>query len=479
MALVYNEIDPADVIIQVCSPEVAVPLFSFGGYMTSFGGVSFDTPTHEQTSHAYYGETSTTGLYALSGTSVIVQIPTPVEMITGEMRAGMTGFLEIGGVKYWCLIAQMSWVTGYLQIVFKMLTYDDGWTDSESLTITRMLIGGHCDFQALTMLDKFNSATGFGVGSRRIIKLMDGEYDDCPSMDMSSGGVTIKGLDRNLNPGRCSILKTLCQNVPEIYLGEKATLETTPNTRQIKCGPVSSIDGVSIVVNNVTTPAFTPPASGRNQSLNNIKIRDYSNNAYPVANAYTTIGTLIMQSEVATPGFAFAGLSADELCCITPRGLNLNTGQHASISNLICITIPGGSVNYAFSIGTGATDVRLGNVVCVSQSTQANSRLFYSPGTGATTLTASTMLIDGYGTYSPAGRTVGSVFVDKLAIRESFLAQLNSEVKYNTLVVIPDNEKIFLDKANFDFTVIHPVLLREGIGINKMPESIIRLGDKY
>ena len=51
-------------------------------------------------------------------------------------------------------------------------------------------------------------------------------------------------------------------------------------------------------------------------------------------------------------------------------------------------------------------------------------------------------------------------------------------IEYDELIIIPEGEKIFKDRDNGDFTVIHPLLLQKGIGMNKMPESIIRLGDK-
>lgn len=476
MTLVYNELNASQVVTQVCSPDDS-GVNIYGGYCNIDGTINPDIAKLNHDTKIL----AVTNVKFNTDTSQYITFNIDIsdlDFVTNYLEKGRLVRYGVYAVWYWAAISSITPVAGGYNVVALALTYDDGWIDHKKLE-NMIYCEGYCGFQALTMLDKFNSATGFGVGSRRIIKLLNGEYDNCPSMDMSPGGVSIKGLDRNMQPGKCELLKTLCQNIPIIYLGNKETLSTVANDRQIKLGPVSSMDGVSIETHNATAPAIVPPASGRNQSLNNIKMKEYSTNAYPVANQYTTIGTLIVESQAAALGFSFDRLSASELCCITPRGLNLGSGHNTIVSDLLCITTPSGTVSYAFSIGSGATDVRLGNVVCVSHSTPSLSRLFYSPGTGATTLTANTMLIDGYGTYGPAGRTVGSVFVDKLAIRESFLPELNDEVKCNRLIVIPDNEKIFLDKANFNFTIIHPVLLREGIGINKMPESILRLGDKY
>ena len=400
---------------------------------------------------------------------------------TEGIYPGVIGAVTIDSIPYPFYIDQVNEVN----VTAVLMEYDNGWTDSSNIVISDGYIGGLTSL-ALGLVDdsKFNSSSGYGSGSRQNIMMLPGIYSKNSDLDLSFGGTSLIGLLADGSYAVTDPVRNSC-NGPHLYLGDPADIETVVYDYYIKAGSLSRIDGINIYVNVANTAAndnniimWPSECSGSYLSGRIIQYGDETL-LFGLGGRGVEVGNVILEGPL------------DQYICQTGHEGTLNfsgivRANNTGSSLVGCfvsatdnptlvpdLIITGGNAGLLLQGGAGTADneIILGNVIIGSRiegyiygaihiSTAQVSQ--YQIGTAVISdCTSDTLLSNEIGITDE----VGLIHIGKLAIAEGVVVP--KAITYDKIVRFRPDQRLFFDPDNGDYTIVHPLLIKEGIGVYK------------
>ena len=453
---------------------------SYGGWIDSWGTEVYDQPSDGELtvsmnfifSSAYF-YSGYQNIYLRITRSAMSQSGNGLDYMLGRL-----GYVVHNSNKYACFVYQFDATYVYVQ----MLEYDTTWLSGSTVSgFGSLVIPGYCSLKDIFESDLFSavgSSAGLGSDSKMAITINYGEYNDLPGIVLNDHiELTGRCLDDQL-----PFLNILNgdNNYPTLYFGDKADLHLTAYERFIKVNSYNKLRNLAMYFN----------CSGSNNAL-----------SVAVSNV-ASIGCEVDNLVVYNHNFTRGGQAGRPLFCSytnvfnheftgTEAGVNSNNHRYeGAMVGFISSAFPSDGIDigflfhyenvvawtgdHAFFANTfsrpGVGVIR--NMTAVTNPEWSkfdvanNSVLYISPVVEDHLIRIDTMLaVDFNKILDDVSLSVpGRVRIGKLAVQN--VNDLNLDyIEVGELVVIPNGEQVFADKENGDFTIVHPTLIENKIGV--------------
>ena len=482
MATIHRELKANEHIKRLCSPSPTPGYLGiYSGWLDRFDDTVYSEPAcswHEAVAdyQSIVGSEISSSVFSDDPVSISITLN---GVDTAGLYPGLVGYFESTfSERYSCVLDYVDGNT----IVIKLLDYDSSWTNG-ALTVTGIYLGGLCYLKLMMdeFSDKFHNAAVYGVDSRMTVYIAAGSYAYFGNLNVSQGGISLLGLNEAGDRARVYPLEKRCDG-PDIYLGDPDDIETVAYGYYFAGGDYTVVDGINLysnvpgsASNNNNYIVWPGPVVGSKISFR-LAFYGVENLLYGVSVSGVDVGDMIIEPSLNNSAVASWSNFANSLYfsgILCGRGNGTAAGMFTSITDpphaMSDIVVIGGSYGLlivnAGSLASGG--IQYGNIIIDNYDNTAVSafRIAASPSTHF----AKTAVITGYSNSTmfsgPAGTEdlVGMLHIERLAVQG--VTEIPQQISYDELIILDDDERVYRDRENFDFTIVHPLLIEKRIGV--------------